>query len=301
MALRSPAQHQNAGSGLGGNFSMHPEKKHKVRAEHNGFTLIELLVVIAIIAILAALLLPALAKARIKAQSIVDMNNKKQMQLGWVMYETDNNDTLVRNADQSAAVNGVHSWIPPQCIMDWTAGTYNTNVTLLMTNQLGTYCGGQYKIYTSPGDIYLSPIQKVLHFGALFNHRSRSIAMDAAIGGDGLNHPGDSGKTGYKPPNSLSSLNPFFIATDPDSIDDGIFYVDPRAAGGSGTLIEIPSTYLGGACGVSFADGHAEVHHWLTDAFNHTVSYGRYPANPGITLTGNADLAWLAQRTPSAP
>jgi len=143
--------------------------------------------------------------------------------------------------------------------------------------------------------------------------------MDAAIGGDGLNHPADSGKSGYKPPGSLSSLNPFFFAVKmsslihpsqswvfinehPDSIDDGIMYVDPRSANGNGTLIELPSAYLGGGCGISFADGHAEVHKWATAAFvSVPVKYTHYPPNPGISYTGNADLAWLAQRTPTWP
>lgn len=142
--------------------------------------------------------------------------------------------------------------------------------------------------------------------------------MDAAVGGDGGAKSGDNG---YKPPNSLSSLKPFFFATkmsqllhpseswvfmneNEDSIDDGAFYIDPRAANGNGTLIEIPSTDLGGACGISFADGHAEVHHWVTSAFNHRIQAipnVRYPANPGITLSQNADLTWLAQRTPGWP
>ncbi|HEV2437351.1 MAG TPA: type II secretion system protein [Verrucomicrobiae bacterium] len=292
---------------------MYPQSKNKAKAANSGFTLIELLVVIAIIAILASMLLPVLAKAKLKAQVITDMSNKKQLMLAWVMYTGDNYETLVLNADQSVAVNGSPSWIPQACHMDWSPTPNNTNVTYLMTNQLGSYCAGQYKIYTSPGDTFLSPIQKVLGMGKIYNHRARSVSMDAAVGGDGWNHPNGVGQGGYKPPASLSSLNPFFFATKmnqlrhpseswvfinehPDSIDDGILYVDPRASNGTGSLIELPSNYLGDACGVSFADGHAEVHKWQTSAFQVPVTYSKIPT---VTYTGNADLAWLAQRTPS--
>ena len=141
---------------------MHPQHKNKDKAGNEGFTLIELLVVIAIIAILAAMLLPALAKAKLRAQVVSDMSNKRQLTLAWIMYAGDNNDTLVLNADQSAVWPpppqiGVQSWIPPQCLMNWSTSPFNTNVTLLTTNQLGSYCAGQYKIYTSPGDTFWLP------------------------------------------------------------------------------------------------------------------------------------------------
>jgi prepilin-type N-terminal cleavage/methylation domain-containing protein/prepilin-type processing-associated H-X9-DG protein len=297
---------------------MRSQTKQQFTHRDKGFTLIELLVVIVVIAILAALLLPALAAGRPNSLAVVDMNNKRKLQFAWTMYASDNSDRLVLNADQSVTVNGTPSWIPPLNLMTWTTSSSNTNVMLLKTNALAPYCSGQYKIYSSPGDTYFSPIQRELGFDRLFNHRARSVAMDAAVGSDGRNHPADSGQIGYKPPASLASLNPFFFATkmsqlmhpgeswifldeDPDSIDDGIFYIDPRAASGNGTLIEAPASYLGGACGISFADGHVEVHRWVTSAFNHEVSYSKYPAGPGLILSSNADLAWLAQRTPSAP
>jgi hypothetical protein len=93
-----------------------------------------------------------------------------------------------------------------------------------------------------------------------------------------------------------------FINEHPDSIDDGALYVPWGAAtSGTGELIEWPSSYLGNACGLSFADGHAEVHKWITGVFHAPVTYTHQPSNPGTHYTQNPDLAWLAQGVPSAP
>lgn len=282
-----------------------PQGRIKDKWRGTAFTLIELLVVIAIIAILAALLLPALAAAKARAQAVQCMSNNKQLALGWIMYAGENRDILVINSDQGGSFNGTACWCSTH--VDWTLGPDNTNtVKELGTSPLAPDLGNAAKIFYCPATTrYVSSIQAAVGW----SFRIRSVAMDAAVG-DGAN----------KPPSGVIQNPPFFwakkmgdlnhpgpsaswvfIDEHPDSIDDNILYLDPTLTNGTGEFTELPSSLHKGACGMSFADGHAEIHKWLEAATVVPVIFKQVLGqNQRVQVTASRDLAWLAQHTPSA-
>jgi prepilin-type N-terminal cleavage/methylation domain-containing protein/prepilin-type processing-associated H-X9-DG protein len=271
-----------------------------MKARRTAFTLIELLVVIAIIAILASLLLPALARAKSKAQAVQCMSNKKQLQLAWFMYAGDNNDRIALNSDKSLlfpnVAGGTPSWVYGW--LSWDTSTANTNLGYITDERaasLGPYTAKQTGIYWCPSDTFMTSSQRSLGWP----HRSRSIAMDGAVGdGDKFNF----GWGNYFFAKTMSDLTVpgpssswVFIDEHPDSIDDGILYINPACTNGTGVFTELPGSLHGGACGVSFADGHAEIHKWADPTTTHGVTYTTLNQ---VSVSNNRDLAWLAQRTP---
>jgi prepilin-type N-terminal cleavage/methylation domain-containing protein/prepilin-type processing-associated H-X9-DG protein len=271
-----------------------------------GFTLIELLVVIAIIAILAAMLLPALSKAKQSAEAVNCLNNKKQMQLSWTMYANDYNDRLAINSDQSEQFVQGNLTMQDWCegIMDWTTSSQNTNYGYLINpavSTLGPYNVKTYTVYWCPADSFLAPNQRSLGW----NHRCRSISMDGAVG-DGVKYTFSnwgSDKMWWAIKSSdLTAPGPamswVFIDEHPDSIDDEIMYINPAETNGTGVFTELPGGLHNNACGVSFADGHAEIHKWMAAETVHPVTYSTVDQ---VNVTASPDLAWLSQRTPHAP
>jgi len=227
------------------------------------FTLIELLVVIAIIAILAALLLPALAKAKEKALAIKCMSNSKQLLVAWVLYYGDNADVLANNIGGE----GIDSWA--QGRLSETSGTTdNTNYMLMMgkgggypvtTRTIGAYAQN-INIYQCPAD----PV-KAQPWGT---PRCRSYSMDFTCGNNGDSATQDATYGGYWPhffkgaDLLMASKTWVFNDEHPDSINDGIEYT-PTASGENNDWSDLPASYHNNACGFAFADGHSEIHKWM--------------------------------------
>lgn len=265
------------------------------------FTLIELLVVIAIIAILAAMLLPALTKAKCKALRIQCISNNKQLILGWHMYSGDFNDKCANNFTIPGTRNAINSrkfdnWV--NNIMDWGTDENITNISYVKNGVIAPYTSGAVGIYKCPSDNYLSAAQRARGW----KERLRSDAMNALFGYSGTDGY-DNSRTGrawadqnyrqYLRQSDVVRPAETWVTVDehPDSVNDAFFIVS-RTASAWGDL---PSSLHCGGCGFSFADGHAEVHQWKSRTSIYPVRF--FFATVGFDAAGYRDFNWYNDRT----
>jgi len=256
------------------------------------FTLIELLVVIAIIAILAALLLPALAKAKQKAQGIACLTNTKQLALAWLMYADENNDRLVINTTITGTEASLtNNWVAD--VMGYTA-QQDTNTILLQQGLLAPFVAKNIGIYHCPADQ-----SKTTEADGRQYARVRSVSMNAFVGPwDSKGSPVYSGWAQFVKLGGIRNPANIFVFLDehPDFINDG-WYVFCNNGPDGNLWSDMPASYHNGAAGFSFADGHSEIKKWLVS----TTKQPHYSVWPVPTGPDRRDFLWVSQRATYRP
>jgi prepilin-type N-terminal cleavage/methylation domain-containing protein len=274
------------------------------------FTLIELLVVIAIIAILAAMLLPALAAAKNKAYAIKCVSNVKQLQLGWIVYAGDFNDNMMPN---SPSTSGVLSWCGNLAVQFWNAADGNINTALYQTNLMAGYMTGQLGVYKCPADNVPSDN----------GQRLRTYSMQGQLGQpDPSTHKMLQFQNNAKTYSKLSQITGFpgssdlIVFAEESGVDlavsgsgmDGWMQVNNAygattgSYSGQASFPDVPGAYHKWGCGLSFADGHSEVHRWQNAGLKINVVQNMLGLGGSGLIIGNAtgptatDWQWFTSR-----
>lgn len=245
------------------------------------FTLIELLVVISILGILAAILLPALSRAKAKANGITCVNNTRQLTLAWTLYADANGDRCVNNHGMEQTRSERNTWANQ--VLSWGADPDNTNAVLLTQALLGEYAGKSVKVFKCPAD----------RVPADNGPRLRSYALNSMAGDPGtlLDEFNRDFRQFFKTSDFHNPSQTFlFLDEHPDTLNDGFFMIRL----GRYEWSNLPASAHNGAASFSFADGHTELHRWSVSGTVRPAVRGAvaadFPAEP------RADYLWVMER-----